>query len=63
MSQQMQEQSRQMQAQLDLAQKMFGHRVDLAMLEQQTDQAEAQREIDALQAAGKLRVDAIKAVR
>jgi len=49
-AQQMAEQTKWMQTQAQLAEKMFGHRVDLAGIEQEADSDEAQREIDRLQA-------------
>jgi hypothetical protein len=60
---QMADQTKKLQAHLDHAAQMFGHRVDIAELELQTDQGEAQREIDALQGAGKMRLDALKTIQ
>jgi len=47
--QQLVEEGKKMQAMLSQAEKMFGHRVDLAKTEVELDQAEAQREVNALQ--------------
>ena len=49
-SDQMKNMADQLKAQMDMAQKMFGHRVDLVGIEADTDQAEAQQEIDRMQA-------------
>jgi hypothetical protein len=44
------EQGKRMQAMLQQAEKMFGHRVDLAKVEVDLDKAEAQAAVDAMQA-------------
>jgi hypothetical protein len=49
-AQQMQEQSKALAEQLRMAERMFGHRVDLAKAQGDWDQQEAQRDVDQLQA-------------
>ena len=55
-AQQMAEQSKAMQKQMEMMEKFFGHRKDLAIAQKDWDEAEAQRDVDVLQAEADRRV-------
>jgi hypothetical protein len=61
-AQQMADQAKQVQAMLQQAEKMFGHRKDLAIAQSDLDAKEAQRDIDAMQAEAERKLKAGEAI-